>query len=319
MNYYSHHIGDFIRDTSRLSDAQCMAYLRMIWMYYETEEPLDCDVDALAFRLGASASDVQQILKHYFFEHEGKWHHSRCDKEIIAFRGKSEKAKKSAKTRWDNANAMRAHKENQSCERMPTHENEGSHAQKTGADDAHSMRTQCERNANAPVFDANQEPVTSNQVTTEVYSPVVVDVSQNSSLEVAPQASPKQSRGTRLPKDWHLPKAWGEWALQNRPGMTVEAIREEAAKFADHWHSKAGKEASKLDWEATWRNWIRNCKTFGARDSPTWRKTVTEKLQDAGMSLFNRLPENQGRQEPKTVNSFDITGEYRRETSAIAP
>jgi hypothetical protein len=47
MNYYQHHIGDFIRDTARLSDAQCMAYLRMIWLYYETELPLDNDADAI--------------------------------------------------------------------------------------------------------------------------------------------------------------------------------------------------------------------------------------------------------------------------------
>lgn len=130
MNYYQHHIGDFIRDTSRLSDQQCMAYLRMIWMYYETEQPLESDIDALAFKIGANESDVQQILKHFFFEHDGRWHNSRCDKEILAFRGRSEKAKKSADARWSNAKAMRAHNE---------------------------------RNANEHVSDANQEPVTNNQ------------------------------------------------------------------------------------------------------------------------------------------------------------
>lgn len=129
MNYYQHHIGDFIRDTSRLTDSQCMAYLRLIWIYYETEEPFECDIDAVAFKIGASASDVRQLTNIFFFEHNGKFHHSRCDKEILAFRDKSKKAKKSANARWDNANAMRTH---------------------------------TERNANAPVFDANQEPVTSN-------------------------------------------------------------------------------------------------------------------------------------------------------------
>lgn len=130
MNYYQHHIGDFIRDTARLTDSQCMAYLRMIWAYYETEAPLADDVDAIAFRIGANASDVQQILRHFFFLHEGMWHHSRCDKEVLAFREKSDKAKKSADARWKNANAMRTH---------------------------------TDRNANEPVFDANQEPITNNQ------------------------------------------------------------------------------------------------------------------------------------------------------------
>lgn len=130
MNYYQHHIGDFIRDTSRLSDAQCMAYLRLIWMYYETEQSLDCDIDALAFKVGANASDVQQIVKHFFFEHEGRLHHSRCDKEILAFKGKSDKAKKSANARWENAKAMRTHSE---------------------------------RSADEPLSDANHKPVTNNQ------------------------------------------------------------------------------------------------------------------------------------------------------------
>jgi len=131
MNYYPHHIGDFVRDTARLSDSQCMAYLRMIWMYYENESALEDDAAAIAFKIGADAFDVQQILKHFFFLHEdGLWHQARCDEEILAFRKKSDKAKKSADARWKNANAMRTHSE---------------------------------RNANASISDANQEPITTNQ------------------------------------------------------------------------------------------------------------------------------------------------------------
>lgn len=131
MHYYQHHIGDFIKDTARLSDAQSMAYLRLMWIYYDTESPLKNDVDALAFDIGASASDVHQILKRFFFLHEdGFWHHSRCNKEILAFRQKSDKAKKSAEARWNNANAMRTHNE---------------------------------RNADEPVSDANQYPLPSTQ------------------------------------------------------------------------------------------------------------------------------------------------------------
>jgi hypothetical protein len=42
-------------------------------------------------------------------------------------------------------------------------------------------------------------------------------------------------------------------------------VREEADKFRDHWHAKAGQGATKLDWEATWRNWCRNSKSLGCR------------------------------------------------------
>ncbi len=66
------------------------------------------------------------------------------------------------------------------------------------------------------------------------------------------------TKGTRLPADWALPKAWGEWALSEFPAWTADKVRSEAAKFADHWHAKTGKDATKADWQATWRNWCRS-------------------------------------------------------------
>jgi uncharacterized protein YdaU (DUF1376 family) len=107
MNYYKHHIGDFIRDTSRLTDSQCMAYLRLIWIYYESEMPLPDDTADLSFKIGAKESDVIQILKNFFFLNENHWHQARCDEEILAFREKSEKAKNSIEKRWKNAKKIR--------------------------------------------------------------------------------------------------------------------------------------------------------------------------------------------------------------------
>ncbi len=69
---------------------------------------------------------------------------------------------------------------------------------------------------------------------------------------------PKKTRGTRLPDDWKLPKAWGDWALTEFTSWTAEIVRLEADKFADHWRAKAGKDACKIDWQATWRNWCRS-------------------------------------------------------------
>lgn len=67
-------------------------------------------------------------------------------------------------------------------------------------------------------------------------------------------ASPKK-RGSRLPDGWVLPRSWGEWALSE--GYAADVVRREAENFKDYWHSKAGPTATKLDWEATWRIWIR--------------------------------------------------------------
>lgn len=62
-------------------------------------------------------------------------------------------------------------------------------------------------------------------------------------------------RGTRLSPDWMLPSEWGHWALGL--GMTREAIIAEQDRFRDYWIAKTGSSATKADWQATWRNWIR--------------------------------------------------------------
>lgn len=86
MNYYQHHIGDFIRDTSRLSDSQCMAYLRLIWMYYESEKPLPNNPRSLALRIGSTQDDVSLLLEAFFTLENDKWKHSRCESEIAGYR-----------------------------------------------------------------------------------------------------------------------------------------------------------------------------------------------------------------------------------------
>lgn len=111
MHYYSHHIGDFVRDTSRLNDAQCMAYLRLMWLYYENEQPLQDDIKILAFKIGSDENTVAMLLQCYFYANALHWQHKRIDEELNKYKNKSELARSSAKSRWNNANAMRTHTE----------------------------------------------------------------------------------------------------------------------------------------------------------------------------------------------------------------
>jgi hypothetical protein len=66
------------------------------------------------------------------------------------------------------------------------------------------------------------------------------------------------TRGSRLSRDWLLPKHWGEWALADSPHWTPDIVRRIAENFRDYWVAKSGKDATKTDWEATWRNWCRS-------------------------------------------------------------
>jgi hypothetical protein len=72
-----------------------------------------------------------------------------------------------------------------------------------------------------------------------------------------------QKRGHRLPDDFAMPPDWIEWAMAERNWSRPEAHAERDS-FIDFWHAKSGRDAAKLDWQATWRNWVRNSRRAGS-------------------------------------------------------
>lgn len=62
-------------------------------------------------------------------------------------------------------------------------------------------------------------------------------------------------KATRLSDDWQPSEA--DIAFAEKEGRSPEDISREADRFRDYWTSKAGKDATKMDWAGTWRNWIR--------------------------------------------------------------
>jgi hypothetical protein len=100
-----------------------------------------------------------------------------------------------------------------------------------------------------------------------------------------------QPRATRLPADWTLPEKWAQWAISERSDLDAAKVAE---KFRDFWCAKAGNAALKLDWQATWRNWVRDehpppvikvgrqLETFKERDARlarAWYDEMTGKTQ----------------------------------------
>lgn len=87
--------------------------------------------------------------------------------------------------------------------------------------------------------------------------------------------------GTRLPADWELPEDCRYFAAAQ--GLSDEEIRTERDKFRDYWHSVSGQKGVKNDWDATWRNWIRNRRT--TKNETTGRKpSYAERLESAGQT-----------------------------------
>ncbi len=44
------------------------------------------------------------------------------------------------------------------------------------------------------------------------------------------------------------------WARENAPGIDHRAVTE---RFVDYWRGMSGAKGVKLDWVATWWNWLR--------------------------------------------------------------
>ena len=63
------------------------------------------------------------------------------------------------------------------------------------------------------------------------------------------------ARASRLPADLSMPDSWLTFCQTERPDLNPDAT---FARFRDYWIAKPGKQGTKLDWLATWRNWVRD-------------------------------------------------------------
>ena len=76
----------------------------------------------------------------------------------------------------------------------------------------------------------------------------ISDRYQNDSLEIETEKEKEREgeakRATRLPTNW-------------TPRLEDGTDELELDKFRDHWKAAPGQRGVKLDWDATWRNWLR--------------------------------------------------------------
>ena len=127
--------------------------------------------------------------------------------------------------------------------------------------DEKSVKASASAKARWSKKDANALPTLSDSNATHNTLPITQDTKPNK----------ENKRGSRLSQDWFLTKAMGEWALQERPDIDVRQV---ANQFKDYWIAQPGQKGVKLDWDATWRNWVRNTKAVKANPADIGRVTV---------------------------------------------
>jgi len=122
MHYYNWNISDYSSHTSHLTEMEDLAYRRMLDWLYLHEIPLPKNIDEIArvIRMRTHSDCIANVLLEFFTEHSDGYTHKRFEKELDAYRSKSERAKKSAEARWSKNKAL---------------------------GDANALQTDCERNA----------------------------------------------------------------------------------------------------------------------------------------------------------------------------
>lgn len=72
------------------------------------------------------------------------------------------------------------------------------------------------------------------------------------SAQPDPPASGRR-RGIRISDDFRVSPEMVAWSRERVPDVDG---RHETEKFINHWRSKSGRDATKVNWELTWRNWM---------------------------------------------------------------
>jgi uncharacterized protein YdaU (DUF1376 family) len=84
----------------------------------------------------------------------------------------------------------------------------------------------------------------------------------------------KKTLGKRLATDFCLTKEWEEFCQQTRPELNPTKTFDQ---FKDYWIAQAGQKGVKLDWFATWRNWVRSTHAPKQNPADIVRLTVPSK------------------------------------------
>lgn len=97
--------------------------------------------------------------------------------------------------------------------------------------------------------------------------------------KASPSSSPRK-RGSRIPDDFAVTADMVAWARERCPHVDG---RVETEKFINYWRAKSGKDATKVDWVATWRNWMINAaeRTPTGRASPNGQQATDDQFDRA--------------------------------------
>jgi uncharacterized protein YdaU (DUF1376 family) len=83
--WYKFHLGDYITHTTHLSDAEDLAYRRLLDLYYMSEAPIPLDTSVVARKIRLDLDITESVLSEFFEITEEGYQNTRCDAEIAKY------------------------------------------------------------------------------------------------------------------------------------------------------------------------------------------------------------------------------------------
>ena len=97
MIWYKFHLGDYLTHTMHLSDAEDLAYRRLLDLYYMSERPIPLDTELVSRKIRLDLDITELVLREFFERTDEGYRNSRCDVEIAKYQHQVSINKRSAK------------------------------------------------------------------------------------------------------------------------------------------------------------------------------------------------------------------------------
>ncbi|WP_406604470.1 YdaU family protein [Bartonella gliris] len=277
MPWIRFHLYDWISGTDGMTLEQRGAYMTLLVRMYAKKAPIKEDFETLARVCHCSQKKFAAIVEYLMRNNKlvetdnGLWN-TRVEEELNDFADKkehisqvrSEAGKKGAQAK----NNTKQHVNNFA---------EANDKQNVFFAEANAKQNQAIKNQNKNIYkktktivlakkEIGSESLETNEQVDEPTEVAAVETTSEQ-IETSSDNQPpiheqenvsqkakraKANRGCRLPTDFEP-----DYDFAIEEGLPPERVKVEIAKFRDYWRSKAGANATKIDWQATWRNWVR--------------------------------------------------------------
>jgi len=117
----------------------------------------------------------------------------------------------------------------------------------------------------------------------------------------------KKILGKRLASDFTFPKEWAEFCIETRPELHPTKTFDQ---FKDYWTSVAGQKGIKLDWFATWRNWVRS--TNAPKQNPADNIRLTVPPSNEPNHVLLKIEADRKKAVPPSLETLARMAELRR-------